>query len=403
MNGAFYNENDPYAAQWLRNLMAAGLITKGTVDERSIKEIRPNDVAGVRAHFFAGIAGWDYALKLAGWPDSRPVWTGSCPCQPFSQAGRRRGTSDERHLWPDFLRLIAERRPPAIFGEQVASADGRAWLAAVRADLEALGYEVGAADLCAAGLGAPHIRQRLWWVAHLPGERSKERPAGGIQASGMADLPGAGSLPSPHIGLRGGKKSGGLRDGESQRCGRTGGLADTLPAGWAQGRALAGNRPVAWGSGASGVVDAENAHGRRELEARGAGRRRSRLAGDGRMGHAGGQGLPHGEHQNLPGAGGRQKGGTTGESGRPPWARLEWLPCRDGKARPFESGVYPLADGISGRMAVVRTTKQGGTAAQEIHWYNRTGALKGFGNAIVPQVAAEFVMAAMEAMEGRPA
>jgi DNA (cytosine-5)-methyltransferase 1 len=78
---AYYNELDPFAAAWLRNLIAAGLIPQGEVDERSIEDVTPNDLAGFRqCHFFAGIGGWPLALRLAGWPDERPVWTGSCPC-----------------------------------------------------------------------------------------------------------------------------------------------------------------------------------------------------------------------------------------------------------------------------------------------------------------------------------
>ena len=118
-----------------------------------------------QCHFFAGIGGWSYALELAGWPADRPVWTGSCPCQPFSAAGKGRGEADERHLWPEMLRLVAECRPPVVFGEQVSGAAGRAWLAGVRRDLEAIGYAVGTADLRAAGVGSPHIRQRLYGVA----------------------------------------------------------------------------------------------------------------------------------------------------------------------------------------------------------------------------------------------
>ena len=141
---AYYNDTDPYAAAWLRNLIAAGLIAAGDVDERDVREVQPDDLRGYRqVHLFAGIGGWSYALRLAGWPDDRPVWTGSCPCQPFSSAGQRRGHADQRHLWPAFFRLIAECRPTTIFGEQVASALGREWFAGVRADLEHVGYACG--------------------------------------------------------------------------------------------------------------------------------------------------------------------------------------------------------------------------------------------------------------------
>jgi DNA (cytosine-5)-methyltransferase 1 len=167
MMSAYYNENDPYAAQWLRNLIAAGHIAPGDVDERSIVDVRSSDLDGyAQCHFFAGIGGWSLALRMSDWPDDRRVWTGSCPCQPLSSAGKRQGHADERHLWPDFCRLIAEQRPPVVFGEQVASKDGGEWLAGVHADLEGLGYAFGAADLPAACVGAPHKRQRLYWVAN---------------------------------------------------------------------------------------------------------------------------------------------------------------------------------------------------------------------------------------------
>jgi DNA (cytosine-5)-methyltransferase 1 len=163
---AYYNEHDAFAAQWLRNLIAAGHIAPGDVDERSICDVQPADLAGYRqCHFFAGIGVWSHALRSAGWSDDREVWTGSCPCQPFSAAGKRGGIADERHLWPEFFRLIAERRPNVVFGEQVASPDGLAWLDAVSSDMEGAGYAFGAVDTCAAGFGAPHIRQRLYFVA----------------------------------------------------------------------------------------------------------------------------------------------------------------------------------------------------------------------------------------------
>ncbi len=164
---AYYNEHDPYCAQWLRNQIEKGLIAHGDVDDRDIRDVRPEDLRGYhQAHFFAGVGGWSHALRLAQWQDDRPVWTGSCPCQPVSVIGKRQGHADERHLWPAFHRLISECRPAIVFGEQVANKDGVEWLGAVRADLEAARYAVGAADLPAVCVGAPHIRQRLWFVAY---------------------------------------------------------------------------------------------------------------------------------------------------------------------------------------------------------------------------------------------
>lgn len=189
---AYYNEIDPYAASWLRSLIAAGEIAPGEVDERSILDVAPDDLVGFRqCHFFAGIGGWPLALRLADWPDDREVWTGSCPCQPFSEAGKRTGADDPRHLWPDFGRLIGERKPPRVFGEQVASRAGRAWLAAVRVDLETMGYAVGAADLCAAGIGAPQIRQRLWWMADADHARWQGRERQGQPDQAWQERPPA--------------------------------------------------------------------------------------------------------------------------------------------------------------------------------------------------------------------
>jgi len=181
VRGAYYNEWEPYAAAWLRNLMAAGHIAPGEVDERDIWDVRPDDLRGFRqVHLFAGIGVWSYALRCAGWPDDRPVFTASCPCQPFSSAGKRRGAADERHLWPAAFHLIDAIRPECVFGEQVASRDGIAWLDLVLSDLAGAGYSAGAVDLCAAGVGAPHIRQRLYFVADTEhAERWTEQQAAG--------------------------------------------------------------------------------------------------------------------------------------------------------------------------------------------------------------------------------
>ncbi len=163
---AYYNEVDPYAAEWLRNLILCGLIAPGDVDERSIEDVTPADLRGyTQCHFFAGIGVWSYALRMAQWPDSRPVWTGSCPCQPFSVAGATAGMRDELHLWPAWHWLIAQCRPPVVFGEQVEAAIRHGWLDLVQADMEGIGYAFAPVGIPAAGVGAPHIRQRLWFVA----------------------------------------------------------------------------------------------------------------------------------------------------------------------------------------------------------------------------------------------
>ena len=174
--GAYYNEFDPFAAEWLRNLIKAGLIADGEVDERSIVDVSPDDLRGfTQCHFFAGIGGWSLALRLAGWGDDRRAWTGSPPCQPFSVAsvahGGAKGQEDERHLLPDFLRLIGECRPSVVFGEQVANAIKWGWLDEAFRGLEDLGYACGAAIFPALAVGARHERKRLYWVADASRER----------------------------------------------------------------------------------------------------------------------------------------------------------------------------------------------------------------------------------------
>lgn len=165
---AFYNEIEPYCVKWLGNLSQANLIAPGLVESKSIALVQPNELTTyTQAHFFAGIGVWSYALKLVGWPDSVPVWTGSCPCQPFSRSGQKRGFADARHLWPEWFRLIKQQTPPILFGEQVASPDGLKWLDLVSSDLENEGYSFASADLPAAGIGAPHKRSRIFFVAYL--------------------------------------------------------------------------------------------------------------------------------------------------------------------------------------------------------------------------------------------
>lgn len=157
----YYNECEDYPVRWLRNLFP-----DADIDDRSICDVGIGDVSAYdRVHLFAGIGGWEYALQLAGWPEEEPVWTGSCPCQPFSVCGKGGGNNDARHLWPEMLRLIQGNRPPIVFGEQVAGKRGIDWFDRVRSDLEGIGYTCGMAVLPAASVGSPHRRDRIYWVA----------------------------------------------------------------------------------------------------------------------------------------------------------------------------------------------------------------------------------------------
>lgn len=210
MPHTYYNEIDKKKCAALEALMSDGFISKGVIDDRSIHEVSPEELTGYdRCHFFAGVGLWDHALNLARWPEGRRVWTGSCPCQPFSAANSgQKGKADVRHLWPEWFRLIEESEPPTLFGEQVATAITKGWLDDVYKGLEAEGYAVGAAVLPACAVGAPHRRERLFFVANAEGQR------GGISGDGIgAEGPRGGEKPQPAV--RG--AAGAVGDSESQR------------------------------------------------------------------------------------------------------------------------------------------------------------------------------------------
>ena len=176
----YYNENDPHVADWLRELMGSGVIAQGIVDDRSIEDVHHKDLKGFnRCHFFAGVGVWEYALTQSQWPEDVTVWTGSCPCQPYSVAGNHQTTKDDRDLWPIWFKLIKRRKPSIILGEQVASHhvigrtvqapeanDATTWLDNVCNDLESKKYTTGAIVFPSCGVGAPHKRERLWFMAH---------------------------------------------------------------------------------------------------------------------------------------------------------------------------------------------------------------------------------------------
>lgn len=345
---AYYNEIDPYAAAWLRTLISAGHIAPGDVDERDIRDVRPDDLKQyTQCHFFAGIGVWSYALRRAGWPDDRPVWTGSCPCQPFSQAGAGAGFDDERHLWPDFHWLIRERQPPVVFGEQVASKDADPWIDLVQADLEAMAYSFGAIPFPAAGVGAPNIRDRLYWMAYADGKRSL-----------------SGTQPGVHRR----EKGAGSRHGEPQRSSSVGGLAH------AKGQRLPGSSIYPDGRGPTfGIEDLRSA---------------GRMA-DADGGDAGTERQQHGRQFGLHEEDGRNggqadQGSRPGTAAHPPipgpangfWRDADWIGCRDGRFRPVEPGTFPLADGAPARV----------------------GRLRAYGNAINAEAAIAFIQSAMPSL-----
>ena len=377
---AYYNEFDPKAAAWLRELIKQGHIADGVVDERSIIDVTPDELRSfTQCHFFAGIGVWSYALRSAGWADDRPVWTGSCPCQPFSAAGTRGGFDDQRHLWPHWHHLISQCRPPVVFGEQVASKDGLNWLDLVHADMEATGYAIGAADLCAAGVGAPHIRQRLWFVGLADAEG--DRWTQGKQVSGRG-LEGVSAWRAN--GRSFGSADDGLADASGERH-------DGQQVRLQSGEPRQEGAEAARSGGNHGLADA-NGNGRHEsLQSVSGGS--SERAGSGSINHGlgnaddqgsqehGGSGDIHlrqpdgqdqgGQHVNagVDGGSSRQPSPTNGH-----WRDADWLFCRDGKWRPVEPSTSPLAHGSPARV----------------------GRLRGYGNAIAAPVAQTFIESVME-------
>ena len=352
---AYYNENDPFAAQWLRNLISAGHIAPGDVDARSIVDVKADDLEGYeQAHFFAGIGGWSRALRLAGWADNRPVWTGSCPCQPFSAAGALERFTDERHLWPTWVRLIEQRSPATILGEQVAGATE--WLRLVRGDLEALGYAVGAIPIEAASAGADHLRDRFWFVGDYQGERRGEgRPEYEIRR-GRDAAPGAG---------------------------RAIDLANNNNNTGSQGRPFSAECYAQRFAGADGVAnpnlfewrqrDQQPAREQSQQQQHSQARDRSDLGNTGRAGTRRDSSSSLGSQ-----AGSERQGQLDGHLRQPieladTGTDYEWVIGADGKARRVKPGIRLLVDGFP----------------------HRVGLLRGFGNAIDPRPAAAFIKAAL--------
>ena len=185
---------------------------------------------------FAGIGGFDLGLERAGfeikwqveideycqrvlakhWPRVRrygdiraidwrtiepvDVLCGGFPCQPFSLAGQRRGTDDDRYLWPEMRLAVLHAEPTWVIAENVPGLIGPA-LDEVLSDLEAAGYETGTLAVPACAVDAPHIRQRIWILAHArrfsSNRRSGERR--GPQETGTCDCVTRSSQYAEHV------------------------------------------------------------------------------------------------------------------------------------------------------------------------------------------------------------
>ena len=377
MTRAYYNEFDKQAAAWLRELIRIGAIADGDVDERSIEDVLPSDLLGyTQCHFFAGIGGWNYALRLAGWPDDRPVWTGSCPCQPFSAAGKGAAFDDERHLWPAFHHLIKERKPTDVFGEQVASKYADAWIDLVQSDMEGLGYAFGAVPFPSASVGAPHIRDRTYWVA-----KSVERVRCERRSKSEANVSDSDRAPCL-MGKSGGAGLEGLGRGYQAEIGRKGTVRSASEASESCGMAYHYGygcqsrqrvRPVCkkhdaeHGKPESGMDDAVSfgRGARRDDDAKHDGKQLDAARNADRSGQANGH-----------------------------WRDADWLYCRDGKWRQVEPGTFPLVDGLP--RGVVPSSRIGMAIDASKTAEARVMSLRGYGNAINPIQAAEFVRAFMD-------
>lgn len=407
MNGrALYIEIDEYCRAWLRNLIAADLICPGDV-VGDILDVRPRDLDRYnQVHAFAGIGIWSGSLRDAGIRDTDYVWTGSCPCQPFSAAGQRGGFADERHLWPAFFHLIKECRPPTVYGEQVASPDGLQWLDLVSSDLEGTDYAIGAADLCAAGVavaagetetgqatlewirgavqscpdpflaaelrdyaewfdreagvGPPHIRQRLCWMAYAEPQHNRGRASGTPRRIELTD---SGAI-------------GGLADSDGRYTSTE----------WLQRSGQYGQQPKDGSAGAQsdsvGVLDISDRSGwsPRGEPAEAARHRDPVVTTSGVYDECGTDNIMGNAHDAGSQGRSKRRDGADQRIVRPTslagWTNPDWIICTDGKARPIESGTFPLAHGQS----------------------NRVGRLRAYGNAMHRAKITQFILASQEAI-----
>ena len=422
MSKSYYNENDPKTAKWLKQLIDQNLIADGDVDERDIRDVKAEEIRGyTQYHFFGGIGGWSLALRQAGWEDSRPVITGSCPCQPFSSAGAKKGKKDERHLWPEMLRLIKgitdSANHPTIFGEQVVGAT-KSWFHDVQADLERENYATGMVVFPACFVGAPHLRQRIYWFStstlEYTGSNGRSERAYENQHNG--DGNGGQEIPNDRNDIRTDVGSAESIDGMANNNGigcegvsRSGATENERIAklcetdGMANGSGLRPEKLTENDNRQTKMDESKRptAHSTHDVGCSDSGRLEDRMGNtkhDGHIACAEQRGDDSDDNQTSArkNCSGKSQGASTSrvvpsnddskrDRNAPPgtgptngfWENPDWLWCQDQKWRCIESGVEPLVDGVPNRMV----------------------KLRGYGNAIVVPQAKEFIRSYMESVD----
>ncbi|HHI5586894.1 TPA: DNA cytosine methyltransferase, partial [Klebsiella pneumoniae] len=267
----------------------------------------------------------------------------------------------------------SERRPQHVFGEQVAAGNANVWFDLVQADLEGLGYAFGLVPFTSAGIGAPHIRERAYWVANadsvISDRRGNVRATGRDEYSDGDDVVWLADAGREHKGSARNKE----RAGESCRAGEDGGLGNsnvTRLEGFGGNDGAAGRERATGPAAAPGVHDGlANATGQLHHQCNDGTNERGRQ-GNTEQNRMGGEPVRALEVNGF-------------------WRDADWLFCRDGKWRPVEPGTFPLVDGAATRMGRVEP------GVARVASSNRVGRLKGYGNAINAQAAAAFIRAYM--------
>ncbi len=263
-------------------------------------------------------------------PTKPVIIVGGFPCQPYSTAGKRLGKNDDRHLWPEMLRVIREVKPAWVVGENVfglVNWSGGLVFEEVQADLEAEGYEVQPYVLPAASVGAPHRRDRVWFVAHTNHERGGAR-LGQVQSSD-------GEIPERHDNAEFGNASDGF-------------IADT------------DGSPTRTPATRRGIKTDWSRHNLQQSQWRTPPKLDNRLHGFSRIAA---------DTENA-----RQQTRFKGSGEKQSWGGSEPMGAEQWNGFPTQSPVCSRDDGLSSRLAGITVSK------------HRNESIKAYGNAIVPQV-----------------